>query len=64
MAGGWTMRYGRAGVALAAMIWATSAASAAWDAQASGGDIPRHFKPVHAAYDYDQRDVMIAMRDG
>ena len=33
-------------------------------ASGSGGDIPKHFVPVHAAYDYDRRDVMIPMRDG
>ncbi len=33
-------------------------------APGSGGDIPQHFTPVHAAYDYDRRDVMIPMRDG
>ncbi len=34
------------------------------DASGSGGDIPRHFKPVLSSYDYDRRDVMIPMRDG
>ena len=33
-------------------------------APGSGGDIPQHFTAVHAAYDYDRRDVMIPMRDG
>ncbi len=33
-------------------------------ASGSGGDIPQHFTPVHSAYDYDRRDVMIPMRDG
>ncbi|KAG9586946.1 hypothetical protein KCV01_g13230, partial [Aureobasidium melanogenum] len=27
-------------------------------------EIPEHFKPARAAYDYDVRDVMIPMRDG
>ncbi|MGI4746579.1 MAG: CocE/NonD family hydrolase [Janthinobacterium lividum] len=32
--------------------------------EAGDSDIPKRFIPVHSAYDYDKRDVMIPMRDG
>ena len=42
----------------------TTSGAGAGESASGGGDIPHHFDPVHAAYDYDRRDLMIPMRDG
>jgi putative CocE/NonD family hydrolase len=52
--------------ALAALA-CTVAAQAAQPGQSAGAlpsDIPAHFEPVTASFDYDKREVMIPMRDG
>jgi putative CocE/NonD family hydrolase len=63
-----TLKFSRSLLAAALTVALSSVASA--EPPAKGvyaslpSETPEHFKPVHDAFDYEARDVMIPMRDG